>query len=152
MTQLTLVVPDFVIGNILVIQRYFTLLMSCLSILGCTDSGLSPDCAFATDTVSIIDLRRVGNQSYALVHRISGWHDKIESFELYNVEPVFDSCGNSLVALLYRESVDDKDANNNDQYIAHIFIEPPGRIIFDYVQGEIPKPDYYRSLRLELKD
>ncbi|WP_033415801.1 hypothetical protein [Hahella ganghwensis] len=132
------------------IQRYLLILISSFTLFGCADSG--PDCSFATDTVSIIDQKLIGNQNYFLVHRISGWHDKIESFELYDTEPAFDICGVSTTEPLYGESVDNKDANNANQYIAHIFFEPPDKFLLEYTGGEIPRPDYYQGLRLELRN
>ncbi|BBA37000.1 hypothetical protein sS8_5077 [Methylocaldum marinum] len=91
-------------------------------------------------------------KTYYLVYRISGWHEKIESFELYGTEPSFDNCGESTVAPLFGESIDDKDSNNNDQYVAHIYFEPPNRFVFDYAPGTPPKPAYHKSLILERKN
>lgn len=132
------------------IRRYATiLLLTCLSQASCTDSEPTNRCSIASDTVTITNGISVGNQTYYLVHRISGWHEKIESFELYGAEPTFDNCGESTITPLFGASIDNKDSDGNDQYVAHIYFEPPNSFVFDYTPGAPPKSDHYKSLTLE---
>ena len=132
------------------IRRYTVfLLLACLCQASCSDSDPANRCPITSDSVTITDRLSVDDQTYYLVHRISGWHEKIESFELYGAEPTFDHCGESTIAPLFGASIDDKDSNNNYQYVARIYLEPPNRFVFDYTPGEPPKPDHYKSLTLE---
>lgn len=135
------------------ILRYATVLVViCLSQASCSDSNPGSRCSLTSDSVLITSSLSVEEKTYYLVYRISGWHEKIESFELYGAEPSFDNCGESTIAPLFGESIDDKDSNNNDQYVDHIYFEPPNRFIFDDVPGTQPKADYHKSLILELKN
>jgi len=60
-------------------------------------STLPPDCGTA-DSVAIIDQATVAGRPLWLVHRITGFHDKVEFVEVYAAAPVFDSCGHSPLA------------------------------------------------------
>jgi hypothetical protein len=60
-------------------------------------STLPPDCGIA-DSVAIIDQATVAGRPWWLVHRITGFHDKVEFVEVYAAAPVFDSCGHSPLA------------------------------------------------------
>jgi hypothetical protein len=57
-------------------------------------STLTPACGTA-DSVAIIDQATVAGRPLWLVHRITGFHDKVEFVEIFAVAPVFDSCGHS---------------------------------------------------------
>ncbi len=141
------------INDCLNILRYTAvLLLACFSQASCSDSNSVSRCSLTSDSVSITSSLSVEEKTYYLVYRISGWHEKIESFELYGTEPSFDNCGESTIAPLFGESIDDKDSNNNDQYVAHIYFATPNRFVFDYAPGTPPKPDYHKSLILEQKN
>lgn len=60
----------------------------------------TPKCA-SVDTVAILDQK----ESAVLVYRISGSHDKVEFFELYQAKPQFDSCGSSKVDPVAKEPI-----------------------------------------------
>lgn len=93
----------------------------------------------------------VDSETYFLVYRVSGWHEKVESFELYAAEPVFDKCGISTIEPLFSDSIDDKNRNNNNQYVKHVYFAPPNRLVFDYDLGSQPTIGHHRKLTLELK-
>lgn len=69
-----------------------------------------PDCGTA-DSVAIIDQATSAGRPLWLVHRITGFHDKVEFVEVYAAAPAFDSCGHSPVAPL---SVDAYDPSQGD--------------------------------------
>ena len=123
------------------------ILLTCLSLASCSNS--ETECSVAADTMAIIDHLSDDDKTYYLVYRLSGWHDKIESFELYGAKPTFDNCGTSAIEPLFGTSIDDKDSDNNDQYVVHIYFEPPEKFILDYAPGAQPTPDHYKNLTLE---
>lgn len=61
-----------------------------ISLAGCTVEEACPE----VDQVQVLEEGiAVGTKSYTLVRRVSGAHDKVELFELYETAPDFDSCG-----------------------------------------------------------
>ena len=133
------------------VTRYSIILLLCLIQASCFDSKEQKGC-LTSDSVAIIDILPVNRQKYYLVYRVSGWHDKIESFELYNTQPIFNICGKSTIQPLFGESIDEKDINNNDQHVAHIYFTPPDTFILDYEAGPQPYVGHNKSLTLELKN
>jgi hypothetical protein len=133
------------------VTRYSIILLLCLMQSSCFDYENQQEC-LTSDTVAIIDITSANKKNLFLVYRISGWHDKIESFELYNTQPIFNICGESTIQPIFRESIDEKDINNNDQHVAHIYFTPPDTFILDYEAGPQPDVVYNKSLTLELKN
>ena len=121
-------------------------------LISCSDSEVTQACSMTADSVKVIDQLNIDDHTYFLVHRISGWHEKINSFELYNARPIFDNCGESVIQPLFGASVDDKDSNNNDQHVARIYYEVPNKLILDYQKGPGPGIDHYHYLVLEQKE
>jgi hypothetical protein len=74
----------------------------------CTTSP--PDCGIA-DSVAVIDQAMVAGRRLWLVHRITGFHDKVEFVEIYSAAPVFDSCGHSPLAPLSVDTYDSSQGN-----------------------------------------
>jgi hypothetical protein len=64
-----------------------------------------PDCGIA-DSVAVIDQATVAGQPLSLVHRITGFSDKVEFVEVYAGTPAFDSCGRSTMQPLSSDSYD----------------------------------------------
>jgi len=118
-----------------------------LGLMSCSEPDQA--CSMASDSVSVIDQLTVDGQDYFLIHRISGWHEKINSFELYNTQPTFNNCGESPLRPLFGASVDEKDSNNNDQHVEHIYYEPQAKFTLEYQPGLEPQTDHYRNLTLE---
>jgi hypothetical protein len=53
------------------------------------------DCGVA-DQITVVDTGvKRGDKTYTLVRRISGFQDKVVSYELFDGAPVFDPCGRS---------------------------------------------------------
>jgi hypothetical protein len=76
-------------------------------IISCSEQNIeSEPCAITIDSVSIIDTRKVGDISYYLVHRISGWNDKTEILELYDSKPEFDHCSKANIKPIFGDSLE----------------------------------------------
>lgn len=133
------------------VTRYNFILLLCLIQASCFDANQQQEC-LTSDSVDVIDILSIKEQKYFLVYHTSGWHDKIESFEVYNTKPMFNDCGESLIQPLFGESIDNQDINNNDQHVAHIYFTPPNTFILDYAIGPPPDVDYNQSLTLELNN
>jgi len=136
-------------GWLNILGNAVTLFLACLSLASCSDSAPTNRCSLTSDSVTITSSLSVEEKTYYLVYRISGWHEKIESFELYGTEPTFDKCGESTITPLFGESIDDKDSDNNDQHVAHIYFVPPNRFVLDYAPGVQPTPGHNKGLILE---
>lgn len=130
-------------------RYYMVMILICLGQASCSDSEPGQTCSMTSDTTTITGHLLVGDQEYFLVHRISGWHEKIDSFELYNAQPAFNNCSESSIPPLFGESVDNKNSNNDDQYVTHVYLDPPNKFLFEYEAGTPPKTDYYKNLSLE---
>ena len=65
------------------VNRYSLIFLLCLIQVSCFDSNQQQEC-LTSDSVAVIDILSITEKKYYLVYRISGWHDKIESFEVYN--------------------------------------------------------------------
>lgn len=89
-----------------------------LLLVGCSDSGVSSNnCEPIIDSVKIVDIKTVGNKTYYLVHRISGWHDKTEILQLFTTKPVFDRCNRNTTEPVFDDSIDSTMA------ISHIYLD-----------------------------
>ena len=106
-------------------------------------------CTVTSDSIQLTDQLIVGDRAYFLFHRVSGWHEKVESFEIYHERPVFDECGDSNIQYLFGASVDNRDENNNEQYIDRILLEYPDKFVLQYKLGPPPRLDYYQTMKLE---
>lgn len=71
---------------------FFILLLAVINISGCTPSE---DNCLTIDQVTQLKKIKIDNKEHYLFLRISGWHDKIELFNLYDQKPVFDKCMNA---------------------------------------------------------
>ena len=75
-----------------------------------------------------------GKITYYLVHRISGWSDKTEILELYNVKPHFNHCSISQVDPLYGDSL------ALSKTIAHVYLNTQeNKLDIEYVDGVLIK-------------
>lgn len=117
-----------------------------LSMMACSEQSQSQnDCGITVDSVSIIDSMKVGDTTYYLVHRISGWSDKTEILELYNSEPVFDNCAKSKSDPIYGDSLE------MSLIITHVFLDTKNKILdISYAEGQASKT-HNSNLKLELK-
>lgn len=68
-------------------------------------SSRIPECGVA-DSVAVIDQATVAGRPLWLVHRITGFQDKVEFIEVYAQAPVFDSCGHTQQAALSSDAYD----------------------------------------------
>jgi hypothetical protein len=130
-------------------QYSIILLIFCFAQAACSNSETDSEC-LTSDSVAVIDTLSTGNQILFLVHRISGWHEKIESFEVYDSQPVFNSCGETSSRPLFGASIDNQDADNNDQHVSHIYFKPPNEFDLYYEPGPPPNTSYYENITLEL--
>ena len=69
--------------------RFIILPLTCL-LAACSDD----DCSFdiAGDQLRLADSTEIGNKTYYLYTRTTGWNDKVVFFELYDTKPAFDAC------------------------------------------------------------
>lgn len=125
--------------------------MVMLSAISCSKPDANIGCSFTVDTVSIIDSLSIDGKTYFLVHRISGFQEKIESFELFDSRPIFDRCSKSNIAEVFGASLENEDRNNNDQHVTHVILNVTANV-FDlkYEPGRIPELDHNKNLSLEL--
>jgi hypothetical protein len=68
-------------------------------------SGRDAECGVA-DSVAVIDQATVAGRPLWLVHRITGFQDKVEFVEVYVQAPVFDSCGHTRQLALSADTYD----------------------------------------------
>lgn len=67
----------------------YIVLLVVLNISGCTPS--EDDC-LTIDQVTELHILKIDSKEHYLFLRVSGWHDKIEFFVLYDEKPIFDKC------------------------------------------------------------
>lgn len=122
----------------------------CLTTFACTscsdeNNRISP-CELTIDTVSIIDQRKVADVTYYLVLRISGWHDKTESLELYDAKPGFDQCAKSNVEPI------DGDSLDLEKPVSHIYLDSKNKLL--YIEYSMNKQvnSNNNNLKIELKE
>ncbi len=60
-----------------------------VSLLSCSSDN---DCLIA-DQAEQIRVIQIEKKEYFVYLKISGWHDKVTFYELYDREPIFDQCG-----------------------------------------------------------
>lgn len=60
-----------------------------LNFSGCTPSE---DGCLTRDKLTEIRILKINNTDYYLYLKISGWHDKVVFYELYDKKPVLDAC------------------------------------------------------------
>ena len=126
--------------NIIVLVVFMT------GLVACSDSDTqAKGCDAPIDTVTVINELSVNNDVYYLVLRVSGWHDKTESIELYGERPKFDQCANSHVELLFGDSLE------LDSTVSHIYLNHDKKSLdIEYTPGK-PGRTHNASLKLELK-
>jgi len=71
------------------IRNIIYIILLVLNISGCTPS--EDDC-LTIDQVTELQTLKLDNKEHYLFLRVSGWHDKIEFFVLYDEKPIFDKC------------------------------------------------------------
>ena len=126
--------------------KFFLIIYLYISIVACSDKGSEADpCPITVDSVSIIDSVKTGSITYYLVYRISGWSDKTEILELYNIKPVFDHCSRSNVEPLYGDSLE------MEETVSHVYLDANNKLLeIVYVKGE-PDKLHNKNLKLELR-
>jgi hypothetical protein len=134
----------YLIQRILVATIIVSIAVLCFT--SCSDSSNDSDnCNMAVDSVKIIDQKVVGDTTYYLVLRISGWHDKSEIIEIYNTRPTFDRCARSDVEQI------DGDSLELDSTVAHLYFDVKANSLYiEYKEGK-PDKDHNRNLKLEIK-
>lgn len=85
-------------------------------LFGCSDST-THEC-FIRDQVTLLDEQHINGESYFLVLRIGGWHEKIEHLELYDKAPEFSDCNLSKF-----DPIDAQSLELNNQYVADVYLK-----------------------------
>lgn len=123
---------------------FFLILL--ISVAACSDRDTKvDDCPITVDTVEIIDIKKIGDSSYYLVHRISGWQDKIEILELYDEKPIFDHCSKASVDPI------DGDSLEMSKSISHVFLNIKERKLDIVYKDGFPMKNQQDSIKLEIK-
>ncbi len=122
------------------------LIVLLLSITSCSDQSAGiEECSITVDAVSIIDSIELDDDAFYLVHRVSGWSDKTEVFELYDEKPEFDHCSKSSIDPLFGNSLE------MSKTLSHVYLDADKRSLdFVYVDGE-PPGLHNSELKLEIK-
>jgi len=71
--------------------------------------GFSGNRCLVADRVWVVDELREDGQTLYLAYRISGWHEKVEYYELYATLPSFDVCGDTKEEQLDMDNIDDTE-------------------------------------------
>ncbi len=85
--------------------RIVPLVVVALILISCTDSK-EKACPLTIDSVEIVDTKMYEGKTYALVRRITGWHDKVEVLQLFDQEPKLDDCRRDLVKPIIEDSLE----------------------------------------------
>jgi hypothetical protein len=91
-------------------------------------SNRIPECGVA-DSVAVIDQTTVAGKPLWLVHRITGFQDKVEFIEVYAQAPAFDSCGHTQQVAL------SADAYDPSQGSARALTISDGKVILVYTRS-----------------
>jgi len=112
-----------------VMLRWMLPLFVLTSVLGCDQKCVT------IPSVEVLDTAQYKGEAYFLYSRTTGWHEKNTIFELYQGEPVLDSCNNANIKPLAVVPHD------HDKYVKELVFQPqkpyPLRISFtsDISQG-----------------
>ncbi len=126
--------------------HFFRTLILILTIASCSDQDAEVDeCSITVDSVEIIDSKVFDDKSYYLVHRISGWHDKVEILELYDEKPVFDTCSKPSVEPI------DGDSLEMNKSVSHVFLNIKERKLHVVYKNDLPMKNQKDLIKLEIK-
>ena len=81
------------------------MLLSLFFVVNITACSAETDC-FIADSLTPLKTVKIKGTVYFIYLRISGFQDKVASYELYKDKPVFDVCGQSSIEAIYGDSVD----------------------------------------------
>ena len=126
--------------------KLFCVFFLYISLTSCSEeaSEVVP-CSITVDSVSIIDSIQVSDKSYYLVYRVSGWNDKTEILELYDLKPEFDHCSKSNIEPLYGDSLE------LTQAVSHVYLNIKDKVLdIEYKEPSDEVIDN-SDLKLELK-
>lgn len=130
---------SLVLNRILLIF-VFAMVTSCSE-----QNGNQKNCPITVDSVSIIDSMKLEGTTYYLVHRVSGWSDKTEIFELYNIEPIFDHCAESEMEPVFGDSLE------MTKTISHVFLNANNKSLDIVYKDGKPDKTHNTNLKLELR-
>ena len=104
----------------------------------CSDT--TPDC-FISDQATLLDERKIKGDQYFLVLKITGWHDKVQSLELYNIKPEFDVCGISKT-----EYIDEHSLQLENQFVSKVRVKDK-KLQITYKPGK--RYNHTKNLKLQ---
>lgn len=109
-------------------------------LVGLPSAGCTPDC-WVADQIELLDTGvTVGGRMHSLVRRISGFQDKIVSYELFLGAPVFDECGRTAADPVAYNSYDPEQG----QIRALIFRNGRLDIVYTRDRAEAVSPEKLR--------
>jgi len=114
-----------------------------LWLTACTDEQ-SLHCEAPVDTIKILNHLTVDKNTFYLVLRITGWHDKTEIIELYDERPVFDQCSKSNIEPVFGDSLE------LDSVVSHLYLNLKNKSLDIVYSSGVSEPLHNESLKLEL--
>jgi len=95
-----------------------------------------PDC-FIADSVTLIDEKNIDDENFRLYSIVRGWHDKVETLELYVGKVDFDSCGSSSLEPIDSEHINlGPESGPQEQWIKQVVVSK-GIIQIEYSTTEV---------------
>lgn len=96
--------------------------------------GDDNDCGIA-DNVTLLKKFKSKNGNYFVYRRISGFHDKIEFYQLYIKKPTFDNCGATKQKVIYTTS-----AESTKGYVKTVILKQNRiRLLYSRKRVDIPE-------------
>jgi len=113
------------------------------------------DC-FIADSVKLVKAIKIEGSDYFIYLRISGSHDKVAFYELYENKPTFDVCGRSNILTIVEEPIDpvagpvDPFAGVVSRVVSRLVVDDDLKLRVVYTEGNIQKIDL-KDVPIEVK-
>lgn len=130
-----------------------TIVTLLIFLVACSDTtDTSQSCFPAKDSITIVGSSTNEESTFFLIHRLAGFNDKIEIFEIYNQKPNFDQCSQSNIEVLAADSIDTRNKDNKDQHVIEVsYTKNPSEISFTYAPGAIGLKEQLETLQFLIK-
>ena len=128
------------------------LIISTFLLLFLTACNSDIDCLTA-NSVEKIKVVKVENKNYFVYLKVTGFHDKVAFFELYDSEPLFDICGISDTSPISSEMID-PDINLDKENVSKVLFYPKNselKVIYSEEQVQESFLDHLKKIRIEIK-
>lgn len=102
------------------------------------------DC-FTADSVELIKTIETEGSDYSIYLRISGFHEKVAFYELYEGKPTFDVCGRSNILAIYEDVVDPSEG-----VVSRLVIDGNLTLRAVHIEGNVQEIDL-KNVPVEVK-